>query len=380
MHWYVLEKYHSQLAKLSKSGGGRTSPPLPSTEDQLGGANEEEEEEDPSRPLSLVPINNRKWLKGVALKKVQVGAKKSSSDFVEVALPYLSVFERDGLLALIHEMLKSDLFIPDAPPTYPNPKQLLEELKEQLQCSSVEKMCAPRPTGVGLVPAAPEDRGSGRVSRGKSGTGTPRKRGRKVCGEDDESKGVKVQKKDTQTSKRKVTSKRKRKPLLVSVPKSLMKGSLDGEREEKILSDGSSRDDGKMSLGEVAVTDNIELAADKVEQGVAKDKENIKVVGHESEHVALTREILTPPMSLSSAASISPSPSPSPLPPSSPVTPSSHPFTLKLELDSPLSSSATPVSQTTTLHSLSQQIHQNSFETLNMSTDLLGATSESLTE
>ena len=232
MHWYVVEKYHSQLAKI---GGGRSnSPPLPSIDDQVGGAiKEREDEEDPSRPLSLAPINNRKWLKGVTLKKVQVGANKCSGDFVESALPYLSLFEKDGLLALVHEMLRSDLFIPDAPPTYPNPKQLLKELEEQLRCRNVERMCAGRPTGIGLVPA-PVSRGSDRVSRARSGAGSPRKRGKRTCGEDDKSKGVKVQKKEVQISKRKVSSKRKRKPLIVSVPKSLLKGGLEGDRGENL--------------------------------------------------------------------------------------------------------------------------------------------------
>lgn len=391
MHWYVVEQYHRQLAKLGKTGGGeRNSPPLPSTEDsKIGRANMEVGEEDPSQPLSSAPINNRKWLKGVALKKVLVsGAKRNSGDLAESAQPYLSVYERDGLLALIQDMLKSDLFVPDAPHTYPNPKQLLEELKEQLQCNNVEKVCATRPTGVGLVPA-PVSRGSGRVgSRRKGGSnsasgGTPRKRARKIC-DAGEAKGMKVQKKDEQTSKRKVVSKRKQKPLLVSVPKSLVKSALDGGREE-MLQNGSQ---GNGDLNEVSDTGGSELAPNKVEKGAVKDEEEcMKVTGLESEElvsVVLTQEILTPPMSLSSAASISPSPSPSSLPPSSPLTPSSHPFTLRLELDSPITSCTTPISQTTptshstALHLLSQQINKNSSEILSIESPM--ATSDSLSE
>ena len=354
----------------------------------MGGANMEMREEDPSQPFSSAPSNNRKWLKGVALKKVLVsGAKKCSNDFAESAQPYLSMYERDGLTTLIQEMLMSDLFIPDVPHTCPNPKQLLEELQEQLQCSSVEKMCATRPTGVGLIPA-PVSRGSGRVgSRRKRGSnnasnGSPRKRGRKEC-DDGEAKSVKIQQKDEQTLKRKVASKRKRKPLLVSVPKSLMKSVLDRDREETVQN--GSQVGGAVSFSQVPITGNSEEPApNEVEQGVVKDEESLKVTGVELVNVALTQEILTPPMSLSSAASISPSPSPSPLPPSSPLTPSSHPFTLRLELDSPITSCATPLSQTTptshstTIHLLSQQINNNSSEILSVDSPM--ATSDSLSE
>ena len=401
MHWYVVERYHSQLARLGgKTWGERSSPSLPSMEDQVGGANDAEEvagegagEEDPSQPLSSVPINNRKWLKGVALKKVQVGgARRSSVDFAESAQPYLSMYERDGLLALIQEMLGRELFIPDAPHTYLNPKQLLEELNEQLQCSSVERMCATRPTGVGLVPAPLVSRGSDCVGSRKKGgssatgaSGTPRKRGRKV--DEDSAKSVKVQKKDEKISKRKVASKRKRKPLLVSIPKLLVKGGLDGGRGES--SQNSSQGDSEVSLSKVAVTGNSELMSNKIEQGIVKDEECFEVVGLESEqqvnNVALAGQILTPPMSLSSASadSISPSPSPSPIPPSSPLTPSSHPFTLKLELDSPITSYATPLSQTTptfqsTTHLLSQQTNKDLSETLSIESPM--ATSDSVSE
>ena len=424
MHWYVVERYHSQLAKLDKTwredGRGRSSPPLPSTEDQVGGAyyameaaardqvggaNDAEEataregEEDPSQPLSLVPINNRKWLKGVALNKVQVsgtssGSRRSSVDFAESAQPYLSVYERDGLLALVQEMLGSELFIPDAPHTNSNPKQMLKELSEQLQCSNVERTCAARPTGVGLVPAQPVSRGSGHVGSRKKGAssttnGTPRKRGRKV--DEDGVKRVKVQKKDEKTSKRKAASKRKRKPLLVSVPKSLMKSALGEDREE--IAQDCSKDDCEINVSEkVAITGNIELVPNKIDQDVAiKDEEGFEVVGLKSaeqlDSVALAGQILTPPMSLSSASadSISPSPSPSPIPPSSPLTPSSsHPFTLKLELDSPIAPHTTPLSQTTpisrstTLHLVSQQTNKDSPDTLSIESPML--TKDSLSE
>lgn len=402
MHWYVVERYHSQLAKLGNIGGeGRNSPPLPTAEDQVGGANNavvagEGEGEDPSQPLSSVPINNRKWLKGVALDKVQVSSgttRRSSVDLIaESAQPYLSTYERDGLLALVQEMLgASELFIPDAPHTYPNPKQLLEELRDQLQCSSVERVCASRPTGVGLVPTQPISRsGSGSIRRRKKGGsstasgGTPRKRGRKV--DEDGTKSVKVQKKDEKMSKQKIARKRKRKPLLVSLPKSLMmKG---GEREER--SQNGSRGDGEMSATD---TGNSELVPDKVEEGGVNDEEEcFEVVRLESEqpiNVALTGQLLTPPMSLSSASadSISPSPSPSPIPPSSPLTPSSsHPFTLKLELDSPIMSCATPLSQatptsqSTTLHLLSQQIHTSSPDSLSIESSMAPSTGSSISE
>ena len=378
MHWYVVERYHSQLAKLSNTGGeGRNSPPLPTKDDQVGGANDGEEEEDPSQPLSSVPINNRKWLKGVALDKVQVSGgttRRSSIDLIaESAQPYLSTYERDGLLALVQEMLGAgELFIPDAPHTYPNPRQLLEELRDQLQCSGVEKVCASRPTGVGLVPTQPiSRRGSGSIRRRKKGgsdAGSPRKRGRKV--DEDGTKSVKVQKKDEKLSKRKVVRKRKRKPLLISLPKSLMmRGALSGEREE--ISQNGGQGDSATDTG------NSELVPDKVEEGGVKDEEEyFEVIRLESEqpiNIALSGQLLTPPMSLSSASadSISPSPSPSPIPPSSPRTPSSsHPFTLKLELDSPIMSCATPLSQATptsqsrTLHLLSQEMHMNSPDSL----------------
>lgn len=340
MHWYVVERYHSQLAKLSKTGGGggvggRCSPPLPSTDDQMGGANDAEKEtaaapegEDPSQPLSSMSINNRKWLKGVALNKVQVsGARRNSIDVAESAQPYLSTYERDGLLALIQEMLGSELFIPDTPHTCPNPRQLLEELSEQLQCSNVERMCAVRPTGVGLVPPVqPVSRGGGgmgsRKNRGNvsASSGTPRKRGRKVDDEDS-TKSVKAQKKDGKISKRKVALKRRRKPLLVSLPKSLMKGSFDGEREES-----GSQGDGEITSSKVAVTDDSEQPLNEMEQGVVKDEERLEVIGHESEqldNIALAGQILTPPMSLSSASADSISPSPSPSPPPLTRSPSS---------------------------------------------------------
>jgi hypothetical protein len=394
MHWYVVERYHSQLAKLGKTEG-RSSPPLPTTVDQVGGANVieaeaatvvGEEEEDPSQPLSSVPINNRKWLKGVALNRVQVssGTRRSSVDFAESAQPYLSTYERDGLLALIQEMLGNELFIPDAPHTYPNPKQLLEELKEQLQSSSVERVCTSRPTGVGLVHPQPVSRGSGHIGSRKKGggsSGTPRKRGRKVD-EDGIAKGVKIQKKDEEMSKR------KRKPLLVSVPKSLlMKGALGGERE--VMSQNGSQDGGE--IGAIDTGNGELVVPDKVEEGDVKDEEGFEVVRLESEELALTGQLLTPPMSLSSASadSMSPSPSPSPIPPSSPLTPSSshHPFTLKLELDSPIMmyatplSQATPTSQSTTLHLLSQETHIDSSDTVStVESPLAPTTDDSISE
>ena len=350
-------------------------------------AREGAEEEDQSQPLSSVPINNRKWLKGVALKKVQVsGTRRSSVDSAESAQPYLSMYERDGLLALIQEMLGKELFILDTPHTCPNPKQLLEELSEQLQCSNVERMCAPRPTGVGLIPAPLVSRGSDHVgSRKKGGSsatgGTPRKRGRKI--DEDSTKSVKVQKKDDKTSKRKVASKRKRKPLLVSLPKSLMKGTLGGEREE--ISQNGRQGVGEVSLSEVAVIGNSEVIPNKTEQAIVKDEQCFEVIGVEPEQQVNVEQILTPPMSLSSASadSISPSPSPSPIPPSSPLTPSSHPFTLKLELDSPISSCATPLSQTTptvqsTTPLLSQQTSKDLSETVSIESPM--ATSDSVSE
>ena len=151
-----------------------------------------------------------------------------------------------------------------------------------------------------------------------------------------------------------------------------MRGVLSGEREE--ISQNGGQGDGETSVTD---TGNSELVPDKVEEGGVKDEEEyFEIVRLESEqpiNIALTGQLLTPPMSLSSASadSISPSPSPSPIPPSSPLTPSSsHPFTLKLELDSPIMSCATPLSQatptsqSTTLHLLSQEMHMNSPDSL----------------
>ena len=322
MHWYVVERYHTQLTKLGRVERRGTSPPV-SLEQDI-------EEDDASKSLSSAPIN-RKWLKGVALKKVQVGTMKCGSDLVESPLevkPFLSVYERDGLLALIQQMLNGNLFLPDVPPTYPNPKEVLEELKDQLQCSSVEKLCAERPTGVALTPA-PFGNSMSRVR----GNTTPRKRKRKLDGE---SQGVKVQKKETPSNKR---SKRKRKPLVVSVPKSVMTPATEDREEKGVCNNNSSmcevadtsEDDRAPKIEEEAHL--LEVAGPESERLVSSSNEEA-TCGSRYAPVPVSR-LLTPPPSLSSASSLSMSPShPSPLP--SPSTPSSHSFTLVLEQESPV--------------------------------------------
>lgn len=367
MHWYVVERYHSQLSRLGGPKGGRSTPSLPSTEQ------EGEEEEDANKTLSLGVQVNRKWLKGVTLKKVQVGAKKGSAELMEShTLPFLSVYEREGLLALIQQMLKSDLFIPDAPPTYADPKEVLMELRDQLQCSSVERTCALRPTGVGVVSPLAGNR--------QSRTKTPQKRKRKV--DKMAGKGVKVQK---ITMTQKATTKRKRKPLVVSVPKSFLSlSNLDvvgGVYEDRV--GGASpamvgEGDRVFHYGPGSVCSEVRVADEtrgsevmlRMEEQTVERLEGTKL---ETESEQLARSecqlgggglsanvcgqglvvpvLLTPPLSLSSIESNSRSPSPCPSHSSSPCTPSSQSFRLVLELDSPAPSS----SQTTPLRYPQQQ-------------------------
>ena len=360
MHWYVVERYHSQLSRLGGAKGGRSTPSLPSTEQ------EGEEEEDVSKTLSLGVQVNRKWLKGVTLKKVQVGTKKGSADLMEShTLPFLSVYEREGLLALIQEMLKSDLFIPDAPPTYADPKEVLRELRDQLQCSNVERTCALRPTGVGVV--------SPLAGNTQSRTKTPQKRKRKI--DKMAGKGVKVKKIDKPTTTRKANMKRKRKPLVVSVPKSFFSLSnpdvVGGAYEDRVGGASPGRvgeGDNMFHYGSGSVCSEVREADETCDSQVMLRTEEQMAQRTESEQLARSEcqgqllanvcggglvvpVLLTPPLSLSSIESNSRSPSPCPSHSSSPCTPSSQSFRLILELDSPVPSS----SQTTPLHCQWQQ-------------------------
>ena len=352
MHWYVVEMYHRELAKLG-GAEGQSSPSLPCTE------MEEEMGEEASKFLSSGSLINGKWLKEVKLKKVQVGAKKCVADSAEsTALPFLSVYEKDGLLVLIQQMLKGDLFIPDAPPTLTNPKEVLRELADLLQSSTIEKLCALRPTGVGVVSAPVVNH-----TRRTKGSTTPKKRRRKVE-ESVHREGVKVQKKDTPTRKRKPALKKRQKPLLVSLPMSaitldqLVGGALPG---------GSSADQHENSGNGVEVKLGCEVVGERNGGGIQlppvpeqlpernvsqKDDDDEGLSSHTCE-VRMVPRLLTPPLSLSSAESLSPSPSSSL--PSSPCTPSSQSFSLFLELDSPLMSS----SQTTPILPRQNQLIQN---------------------
>ena len=335
---------------------------------------EEGEGADTSKPLSSGAQGNRKWLKEVTLKKVQVCSKKSSGDLTESHTPpFLSAYEKDGLLGLVQQMLKTDLFVPDAPPNYTNPKEMLMELQEQLRSPNMEKICAMRPTGVGVVSPLTSKRTRASIK--------PRKRRREIDETNETSlEGMKVQKKGTPTMKLKATAKRKRKqkPLVVSVPVSLMSPATpDWVGEEKgvaILDSNITDPDSGNGAGRVAETHNNESVS-MMEERPVEGKECTKLEtdgGHlvrsDSEEddeaivcepgVVMTR-LLTPPLSLSSADSRSPSPSHTL--PSSPSTPSSQSFRLILELDSPLSSS----SQTTPLLSCQQQNHtHNTAQTL----------------
>ena len=400
MHWYVVERYHSQLSRLGRAKGGRSTPSLLSSEQ------EGEEEEDASKTLSLGVQVNRKWLKGVTLKKVQVGAKKGSAELTEShTLPFLSVYEREGLLALIQQMLKSDLFIPDAPPTYADPKEVLRELRDQLQCSNVERTCALRPTGVGVVSPLAGNR--------QSRTKTPQKRKRKV--DEMAGKGVKVQKTDKPTTVRKATMKRKQKPLVVSVPKSLLSVAnpdvVEGAYEDRVGGASPARvgeGDSIFQCAPGSVSSEVRVAGETRDSEVMlrmeeRTAERIEVTKLETESEQLARSecqgggggrlsasvcgqglavpvLLTPPLSLSSIESNSRSPSPCPSHSSSPCTPSSQPFRLVLELDSPVPSS----SQTTPLHcpqqlNLTPKRTQNTIQALEGSSAYTYESTSSLT-
>lgn len=342
MHWYVIERYHNQLAKLG-GAGGRSTPPLPSVD---------QEEEDASKSLSSGAQINRKWLKGVALEKVQVRSKKCGADSAESpVLPFLSTYEREGLLSLIQQMWKCDLFMSDVPPSFTNSEEMLRELEDQLRSSNTEGICTVKPTGVGVV--TPPISKCQRKIRSSS---TPGKRRRKMetdCFQE----GEKVMRQDNQNTKRKLTTrKRRRKPLVISLPKSVMDLSFKEERRD---GGGVLDASGRSNLRGNGVVESESERVSGVEERKCGDLERQQeaelVLGSKEKDKAspvsmcgegVITSLLTPPLSLSSAESHSMSPPPCSSPPSSPYTPTSQSFSLVLELDSPLAASTqtTPLS------------------------------------
>ena len=351
MHWYVVEQYHRQLATL---GGARerTATPLSCSEEEV------DEDGDTSKTLSLI---NRKWLKEVSLKKVSMGSKKSSAHSSESPLPFLSIYERDGLVTLIQQMLKGELFPLDAPPTFTNPKELLRELEDQLQSSNTEKLCASRPTGVGVVPPL-----SPSCPRKPRSSGSPQKRRRKVDG-DGSQEGTKVLKKDSQspsTKRKRGVVKRKRRSLVVSLPTKYVIVAVEngGSRPDSYAGDVKesplvASSDGPRDFAEIDPHNSETVPSDGLDKEEIEEKK-LCVDESESEHLVKSESERRSPenVGVSIARPVPPSPllsspltstalnsqncSPSLL--GSPYASPSQSFTLALELDSPLPSSSTP--------------------------------------
>ena len=381
MHWYVVERYHTQLAQL---GGARerSTTPLPCPDQEVG------EDGDTSKTLSLI---NGKWLKGVSLKKVHVGSKKRSN---ESAPPFLSIYEREGLLMLIQQMLKRELFSLDAPPTFTEPEELLRRLMEQLECSKEGLgLCASRPTGVGVVSPLT----GGRLRKHRSST-SPKKRRRKTEG-DAFHEGAKMLKRETSLTTKRRTKRKRRKSLVVSLPtKYIMIAAGDGDIRGGSQSDngGSDRASGVREYQDVSSVDDVRESPSSdtcardyggsgsvggdtaskrlgreefVDRFVAESKQHVseRDEGSSSEGVTVMRPLaplLSPPFDLTmTTTSSSPNRSPSP---SSPCASPSQPFTLVLELESPHPSLSSPrtvlLTQLNQPHRSHAQDHTHSLE------------------
>ncbi len=80
--------------------------------------------------------------------------------------PFLSSYEKEGLLALIQQMEERQLFERDA--CVPQPSRLLEHLKSQLNSPLLDSVCSGGPNGLGLIyppPSPPHPRTDHRLAR-----------------------------------------------------------------------------------------------------------------------------------------------------------------------------------------------------------------------
>lgn len=130
LHWYVVEKYYTQLSYLG------VQPCCAESSDK--------------------PRLPGKWLKSVRLEKLPITRHKEATEEIiktrtPQTPPYFSPLEREGLMLLVRRMREEGLFSKDVPPSISNPEKILDCLWSQLHSPTLQSVVSEVPNGLSLL-------------------------------------------------------------------------------------------------------------------------------------------------------------------------------------------------------------------------------------